>query len=53
MVKFPEAQSRLYKNVFVCKVCKTKIKAPNMKVIQGKIMCRKCRSKALRAVRKK
>ncbi len=53
MVKFPEAQTRLYKNIFVCKVCKAKIRAPNMKVIQGKILCRNCKSKALRTVRKK
>lgn len=53
MVKFPEAQTRLYKNVFVCRVCKSKIRAPNIKVIAGKISCRKCGSKALRAVRKK
>ena len=53
MVKFAEAQARLYKNVFVCKVCKSKIKAPNIKVIAGKISCRKCGSKALRPVRKK
>jgi len=55
MVKFPEAEARLMKNVFVCKKCKTKIKAPNMKVIQGKIKCRntKCGSHKLRPCRKK
>ena len=53
MVKFPEAEARKFRNVFVCKVCKTKLRAPNLKVIQGKISCRKCGSSALRAVRKK
>ena len=53
MVKFKEAQARLYKNMFVCKVCKTKVRAPNMKVIQGKVKCRKCNSRKLRPVRKK
>ena len=53
MAKFKEAQARLYKNIFVCKVCKRKIRAPNMKVIQGKVKCRNCKSKALRPVRKK
>jgi len=53
MVKFPEGQSRLYKNVFVCRRCKTKIRAPSSKIQLGKIHCRKCNGKALRAVRKK
>jgi ribosomal protein L40E len=53
MVKFPEAQARLYKNVFVCRNCKTKIRAPGAKIRAGKIHCRKCNGKALRAVRKK
>ena len=33
MAKIPEAQNRLFKNVFVCKNCKTKKKAD----IQSKI----------------
>jgi len=53
MVKFPEAEARLFKHVFVCKNCKTKRRAPIMKVLQGKIKCRKCNGKALRPVRKK
>ncbi|MDP7179969.1 MAG: 50S ribosomal protein L40e [Candidatus Woesearchaeota archaeon] len=53
MVKFPEAEARLFRSIFVCKKCKTKRRAPNMKVIQGKISCRNCSSKALRVVRKK
>ncbi len=53
MAKFPEAEARLYKNIFVCKDCKSKIRAPQMKVLQGKISCRKCKSKSLRTVRKK
>ena len=53
MVKFPEAQARMFKNVFVCKRCKSKIRADNMKVIAKKVKCRKCNDKALRPVRKK
>jgi len=53
MAKFAEADARLYKNVFVCKNCKTKFRAQQMKVLSGKIQCRKCKSKALRVVRKK
>jgi len=51
--KIPEAIARKYKNIFVCRRCKAKLRAPNMKVIQGKIKCRRCNSKALRAVRRK
>ncbi len=52
-MKFPEAEARLFKNVFVCRRCKTKIRAPNIKVLAGKIKCRRCGSKALKPVRKK
>ncbi|MBS3143371.1 hypothetical protein J4446_00630 [Candidatus Woesearchaeota archaeon] len=53
MVKFPEANERLYKNMFVCRKCKTKQRAQPQKIIQKKVSCRKCGSKALRPVRKK
>lgn len=53
MVKFPEADARWFKNMFVCRKCKTKIRAPSLKIAQGLVVCRKCGSRALRAVRKK
>ena len=53
MVKFPEAEARRFRNVFICRKCKTKIKSPNIKIIQGKVSCRRCNSKAFKAVRKK
>ena len=55
MVKFPEAEARLLHNIFVCKDCKTKIRAPNLKVLAGKITCRNksCRGHNFRPVRKK
>jgi formylmethanofuran dehydrogenase subunit E len=53
MTKFPEAEARRFHNIFVCKVCKSKIRAPNMKVIEGRISCRKCANKKLRTVKKK
>jgi ribosomal protein L40E len=53
MVKFPEAESRLFHRVFICKKCKSKIRAPNLKVLAGKISCKKCGSSAFRPVRKK
>ncbi len=53
MAKFPEAEARLLKNIFVCKDCSAKIRAPGMKVLQGKIACRRCGSHRLRPARKK
>lgn len=52
MVKFPEAQTRLYKNVFICKKCKSKQRASMQKVLSGKLICKKCGSKSFRTVRK-
>ena len=53
MAKFPEAQARKIANVFVCRKCKSKIRAPSLKVSQEKISCRKCKGKKLRPRRKK
>jgi ribosomal protein L40E len=53
MAKIPEAEARLFRGIFVCRKCKSKIRASSMKVSQGKIKCRKCNSKVLRPVRKK
>jgi len=52
MAKFPEADVRLFKNVFVCRRCKSKTRAPNLKILAGKITC-KCGSHAFRPLRKK
>jgi len=53
MVKFPEATARIIKNIFVCRKCKAKIRTQALRVTQGKVKCRKCGGKALRAIRKK
>lgn len=53
MVKFDEAHTRLQKNIFVCRRCKAKRRAPMLKVIAGKVSCRECAGKALRPARKK
>ncbi|MEK6841410.1 MAG: 50S ribosomal protein L40e [Nanoarchaeota archaeon] len=53
MVKFPEASARLFHNIFVCKRCKTKMRSRPIKVIQKKLVCRKCGSKNFRVIRKK
>jgi len=51
--KLPVTQARLFKNIFVCKDCKTKMRADPRKILEGKIRCRKCLGKAFRPIRKK
>jgi len=51
--KLPAAQNRLFKNAFVCKVCKHKMKLDPQKILKGKARCRKCKAKDFRPVRKK
>jgi len=53
MVRFPEAHRRLFKNKFVCKNCKSTVKAGMLNVLAGKIKCRKCNRRNLRVKRKK
>ncbi len=45
---FQPAIQRLFHRVFVCRVCKTKMRADPAKVREGKVKCRKCGSRALR-----
>jgi len=52
MAKFPEATARLFHGVFVCKKCKTKIKASAAKILQKKIKCRRCAGKSFRAIKR-
>ena len=53
MARIAAAQARIFKNIFVCKNCRAKIRADPRKVILKKIKCRKCGSTALRTKRKK
>ncbi|MFH1211887.1 MAG: 50S ribosomal protein L40e [Candidatus Woesearchaeota archaeon] len=53
MAKIPEAEARLFKNTFVCKNCNSVVKAQNIKVVQKKVKCRKCKSDSLKPKRKK
>lgn len=53
MAKFPEAMNRIMRNIFVCKGCKTRIRANPIKILEKKVKCRSCGKKAFRAVRKK
>lgn len=53
MAKVPAAQARLFKNIFVCKNCGTKIKAEARKILNGKVKCRACSRKDFRPKKRK
>ncbi len=53
MAKFDEAAARKFTNIFVCRRCKSKVRAPNLKVIAGKVSCRKCGASTLKPKRRK
>lgn len=52
MPKFKEAMQRLFTNIYVCRKCKSKIRADPIKVRLKKVKCRKCNSKQLRTKNK-
>jgi Zn finger protein HypA/HybF involved in hydrogenase expression len=51
--KIQEAMDRLFKNVFVCLNCQTKMRADPQKVLKGRVKCRKCKKKRFRVLKKK
>ena len=52
MVRFPEAVTRLYTRVFVCRKCKKKIKANISSIVSKRLTCKKCGGKAFRAIKR-
>ena len=53
MARFEATMGRLFRRVFVCKRCKTKIRTDIMRVLSGKVKCRKCQGKAFRPINSK
>lgn len=51
MGTFPEAEARLYNNVYICRKCESKTRVAIGKILAGKGVCRKCCSSQLRKVR--
>lgn len=51
--KIPAAMNRMFKNAFICKVCKHKTKVETLKILTGKTRCRKCKGSDFRPIRKK
>lgn len=51
--KIPIAQMRMFHDVFVCKKCNKKIRSQAVRVVAGKVTCPRCKSRALRPIKKK
>ena len=47
-VKFPEADARLFKRIFLCRDCGAKLRTDLLKIKAGRVKCRKCNGKSLR-----
>jgi len=52
MVKIPEASARMFNRVFICKRCKSKVRADSIKIRARKIACRNCGSRDFRPKKK-
>jgi len=48
--KFPEAEERLFSRVFICMNCGARKRGDLVKLRVGKLKCRRCKSKHLRAI---
>jgi len=53
MAKIQEAINRLFKDVFVCNKCQSKMRTRPIKVLEGKLKCRKCGKHSFRPLKKK
>jgi hypothetical protein len=51
--KIAAAQARLFKNIFVCKRCHTKVRAEARKITEGSVRCRNCMGKVFKPKSKK
>jgi len=53
MARFDATVGRLFRRVFVCRRCKTKIRTDISRIMLGNIQCRKCQGKAFRVIKSK
>ena len=52
MARFPEADARLFENVYICLKCGAKNRVDKRRMRLGKAKCRECHYTRLRAKRK-
>jgi ribosomal protein L40E len=50
--RFPEAEARLFKRIFICMSCGARLRTDLPKIREGKVKCRKCHKKNLRPIHK-
>ncbi|MCD6591211.1 MAG: 50S ribosomal protein L40e [Candidatus Aenigmarchaeota archaeon] len=50
--KFPEAEARLFRRVFVCMHCGAKLRADPAKIRLKKVKCRKCKRREFRPMKR-
>lgn len=48
-MKIPEAEVRLFNRVFICRKCKSKVRASASRIKEKLIVCPKCQSRNFRA----
>jgi ribosomal protein L40E len=53
MAKFDAVSGRLFRRIFVCRKCKTKIRTDSMRVLAQSVKCRNCGGKAFRVIKSK
>lgn len=53
MAKFDATVGRLYRRVFVCKKCKSKVRTDMSRITTGAVKCRTCQGKAFRVIKSK
>jgi len=53
MTKFPEAEARLFENMYICQKCNARNRIDKRRVRIGKAKCRECRGTRLRGKKKK
>lgn len=51
--KYPEASARLFYRVFVCRKCKTKMKANGRDINANKKSCKNCQGRHFRPIKSK
>jgi ribosomal protein L40E len=52
MARFPEADARIFENVYICMKCNAKNRVDKRRIRLGKAKCRECNYTRLRPKRK-
>jgi len=47
-MKIPEAIARKFNNVWICRRCKSKARADNLRIMKKEIVCKRCGQRCFR-----